>query len=784
MVNIVEKGACNMKKDITSSIAKAIFYFLVIITFFGVGKIQVNADEIVDMDNYGEIAVEDEYIENPHEETEEGSIDSSETLPSSYGNTSKIAYNQGSSPTCWAFAGTSLFELKVDKEKGVGDTFLSVEHLVEKTSIVGKCGFNTKVKAGGNHTLYSAYFISGYGPVNGIDFPWKDPITLIDDYDFGQAEYRATDIRYIASERDADNTWSENTANIVKEEVINNGGITCSFLWDSKYYNETQSSYYAYDDGLSTNHHVVIVGWDDSYSKENFVVQPKANGAWLVKNSWGPLFGTNGYFWISYEDLSIIPRISICEYEAMDKYQKVYNLDESGRNSDYIAAQRQQGFINVFDIEENEELDSVTFFQSSTTAICQLYYVPINSNGVPDIKNKVALGNSIHVKYSGYHTIDIKEEIEMTKNSKCGIMVYVEDGSKNARIGTEATTSYTTRTINEGESFLCNTSNVLTDFSTLNTEYGNFSIKLATRRAININKCMIDSIPDQTYSGKEIKPHLNIIYEDYELVENTDYILEYRDNVNAGTAVVTVTGIGYYKGQRDVKFEINCVQIEDLVIAPIDPQGYTGDKLYVVPKVYYNSTELVYGQDYGVSFLKCTDIGTAMIVVVGLRNYTGIKYVYYTITNDLSYATIEGYYDYEYNGSYPPFTPTVRIGETILTQNKDYVVTVLPHYHPNNADTYYYHVIGMNDYTGSSYITYKVLPADISKATISSIPTQIYTGSAIKPEPTITYKGMTLVKDVDYTLSYSNNTNKGTAKITIMGIGNFKGSTNKTFIIN
>lgn len=72
---------------------------------------------------------------------------------------------------------------------------------------------------------------------------------------------------------------------------------------------------------------------------------------------------------------------------------------------------------------------------------------------------------------------------------------------------------------------------------------------------------------------------------------------------------------------------------------------------------------------------------------------------------------------------------------------------------------------------------------DMADVKVSSISKKEYTGLKIKPCPSVTYKGITLVKDRDYTLSYSDNKNPGTATVTIKGIGNFSGSKTKTFQI-
>lgn len=73
---------------------------------------------------------------------------------------------------------------------------------------------------------------------------------------------------------------------------------------------------------------------------------------------------------------------------------------------------------------------------------------------------------------------------------------------------------------------------------------------------------------------------------------------------------------------------------------------------------------------------------------------------------------------------------------------------------------------------------------NISKATVSlSTTSYTYSGSAKKPSPTVKYNGVTLVKDTDYTVKYSNNVNKGTGKVTITGIGEYTGTKTATFTI-
>lgn len=97
-------------------------------------------------------------------------------------------------------------------------------------------------------------------------------------------------------------------------------------------------------------------------------------------------------------------------------------------------------------------------------------------------------------------------------------------------------------------------------------------------------------------------------------------------------------------------------------------------------------------------------------------------------------------------------------------------------------------VTNYNDLTAAEE-TYKKLAdaaaakTNISKATVGAVPSQSYTGKAITPAVTVSYNGKTLVNGTDYTLGYANNTNIGTAFITITGAGNYTGTVTKTFEI-
>lgn len=80
---------------------------------------------------------------------------------------------------------------------------------------------------------------------------------------------------------------------------------------------------------------------------------------------------------------------------------------------------------------------------------------------------------------------------------------------------------------------------------------------------------------------------------------------------------------------------------------------------------------------------------------------------------------------------------------------------------------------------------YKYVPSQkksISSANVN-VSDQAYTGSPLTPSVSVALNGTTLIEGTDYTVSYSNNTNIGTATVTINGIGNYTGSVTAYFSI-
>lgn len=105
-----------------------------------------------------------------------------------------------------------------------------------------------------------------------------------------------------------------------------------------------------------------------------------------------------------------------------------------------------------------------------------------------------------------------------------------------------------------------------------------------------------------------------------------------------------------------------------------------------------------------------------------------------------------------------------------------------------DAKTYivYYKAKGDSTHSDSAVasISAKIEPKEISGVTIASIADQSYTGSAITPDLEVKDGTATLTQGKDYTVSYANNTDAGTATLTITGKGNYTGTNSKNFTID
>lgn len=285
--------------------------------------------------------------------------------------------------------------------------------------------------------------------------------------------------------------------------------------------------------------------------------------------------------------------------------------------------------------------------------------------------------------------------------------------------------------------------------------------------------------------GTEKRPVVTVVDGRISLTEGTDYIIVYRNNTAPGTATAIVIGTGSYSGSVSHDFSIISRSSVDNADVTLDKDTFLYDGTEKRPKVtvVLDGRTLNSGTDYEVTYRSNTAPGTAYAIVTGIGSYTGSVTVSFTITSDtLADADIVLENDrFIYDGSQKRPAVTVVYRGTELTEGTDYTVS-----YKNNirVGTGYITVTGTGKYSGSQQKSFTISPQDIASAAVTLEETSFnYTGYQITPAVTVSFGSKQLTEGTDYTVTYRDNTEVGTASAIVEGKGNFTGKVTRTFTI-
>lgn len=107
------------------------------------------------------------------------------------------------------------------------------------------------------------------------------------------------------------------------KELIKKYGAMTVDIQDVKTKFRYYDGYYCMNDPVSPiDHAVVVVGWDDNFPKDYFLKPATRDGAWIAQNSFGKLWGNDGFYYVSYDtplDAEVIFNISY-DYEKVISY--------------------------------------------------------------------------------------------------------------------------------------------------------------------------------------------------------------------------------------------------------------------------------------------------------------------------------------------------------------------------------------------------------------------------------------------------------------------------------
>ncbi len=283
------------------------------------------------------------------------------------------------------------------------------------------------------------------------------------------------------------------------------------------------------------------------------------------------------------------------------------------------------------------------------------------------------------------------------------------------------------------------------------------------------------------YTGAAVKPAVSVKYGSFTFKNGTDYTLTYKNNVEIGTATVTIKGKGRLTGTKSVTFKVTPIAISKATVSSIVSATYTGNAITPAVTVKLGTKTLKKNTDYTVSYQNNTNAGTATIVVTGKGIYGGTAKKTFTI-NPASILTATFYKiaDKYYTGSAIKPIPTIKFGESALKSGTDFTISYLYNTDIGKAKVT---VKGKGNFTGSGSVYFSIIARPLSTASIT-VASATYNGSAQKPAVSVKYGGFAFASGTDYTLTYKNNINAGTATVTVTGKNHLSGSKAVTFTIN
>ena len=318
------------------------------------------------------------------------------------------AKSQGELGTCWAFATMMALESSILPDESLD---FSEDHISLHNS------FGMTQDMGGDYTMAMAYLLAWQGPVLEEDDPYGD----------GESPDGLMPVKHVQEIR----ILADKDYEAIKKTVYFHGGVQTSLYIaleeeenESRYYREDTYAY-CYTGNKKSNHDIVIVGWDDTYSRENFAVDPGMDGAFLCINSWGTEFGDEGLFYVSYADTNIgLHSLAYSGIEPSDNYDCIYQSDLCGWLGQLGYGDDEAYFANVYTAGTDELLEAAGFYAIGADSEYELYAVNhAGRTGELDLGEPLAAGK---LKYAGYYTVKLETPVELEAGERFAVAVRIK----------------------------------------------------------------------------------------------------------------------------------------------------------------------------------------------------------------------------------------------------------------------------------------------------------------------------------------------------------------------
>lgn len=319
----------------------------------------------------------------------------------------------------------------------------------------------------------------------------------------------------------------------------------------------------------------------------------------------------------------------------------------------------------------------------------------------------------------------------------------------------------------------------------------NAEISVSYRKLLTHTDIGFVDIQAVTYTGQALTPTVTVKDGETNLTKDTHFSVSYENNVNAGTGKATIIGKGLYDGQVVKTFTINKADITPTAPTAIASLTFNNQAQTLIGAGQAEGGEMQYSLDnktYSKDLPQAINAGsyTVFYKVVADENHNDVAPAFISVaiykaalTNVLIQQTNLVYNQQEQS----PVITGVKAG-TLDVPADAYTISGNKATTVGNYEVAIEPKDGAQNYDGRATTLWSIVAADAQTFSIElSNASLVYDGKEQKPTVTVKDGETVLVENTDYTVSYANNVNVGTATITATGLGNYTGTQTKEFSI-